>query len=199
MNSATRILLFDLGGVLADFGDPVTAMGLDLEVDDFWMIWIGSSDVREFETGVLATSEFCPRIAGELGQVDTSDFESRFRAWRLKLFAGAEEFIQSVSKHYQLALLSNTNEVHWQQIVSSTPIFSSFAKTFLSFETGHHKPTVESYDQVISHFDCDPGAIFFLDDSPKNVRAAQQLRIDAHQVCGIEQARAIVANDLGNS
>ena len=115
------------------------------------------------------------------------------------LDAFAEEFIQSVSKHYQLALLSNTNEVHWQQIVSSTPIFSSFAKTFLSFETGHHKPTVESYDQVISHFDCDPGAIFFLDDSPKNVRAAQQLRIDAHQVCGIEQARAIVANDLGNS
>ena len=105
MNSGTRILLFDLGGVLSDLGDPVTAMGLDLEVDDFWAIWLGSSDVHAFEMGALAASEFFPRIAVELGQSHTSDFESRFRAWQLKLFAGAEEFIQSVSKHYQLVRL----------------------------------------------------------------------------------------------
>jgi hypothetical protein len=44
MSSEPRILLFDLGGVLADLGDPVTTIGLDLEPDEFWAIWLGSEN-----------------------------------------------------------------------------------------------------------------------------------------------------------
>ena len=195
MNSRTRILLLDLGGVLADLGDPVTAMHLDMEPDQFWAIWLNSADVRAYETGALDTSVFCPRIAAELGQAHVSDFESRFRAWQLSLFPDAEDFIELASDRYQLALLSNTNEVHWQQIVTSTGAFSKFQKTFLSFETGHYKPMVESYNQVTAHFRCTPGDILFLDDSPRNVLAAKQLRIRAEQVHGIAQARTAVTNE----
>ena len=197
MNSAKRILLFDLGGVLADLGDPVSAMDLDLSLEEFWTIWLGSSQVHAFEIGELPTEKFCPRIAEELGQSDTAGFERRFRAWQLRLFPEAEMLIQSALGNYKLALLSNTNEVHWEQVVSSTRAFSSFDHTFLSFETGHYKPSTESYYEVMTRFDCQPGDILFLDDSPRNVLAAQQIQIDAHQAHGIEQARAIISNDLG--
>jgi len=38
MSSRPKIILFDLGGVLADFGDPVKSMGLKISQSDFWSI-----------------------------------------------------------------------------------------------------------------------------------------------------------------
>lgn len=192
-------MLFDLGGVLADLGDPVAAMGLDMSSEEFWTIWLASSQVHAFEIGALAAKEFFPGMADEFGLADREGFENRFATWRLGLFAGAEAFLQSVTQYYDLALLSNTNEVHWKQIATSTQVFSGFAQTFLSFETGHYKPSTESYDQVIAHFDCSPQDVVFIDDSPRNVLAARQMRFNAHQARGIQQAKVIVADDLAKS
>ena len=51
MSRDTRIVLFDLGGVLADLGDPASEMRLDFESDQFWKIWLHSPSVRAFELG----------------------------------------------------------------------------------------------------------------------------------------------------
>lgn len=46
-----RILLFDLGGVLVDLGDPVGEMDLPLSNEQFWKLWLSSPLVHKFETG----------------------------------------------------------------------------------------------------------------------------------------------------
>lgn len=197
MSDERRVLLLDLGGVLADLGDPVSGMALDLDADQFWQIWLNSSSVRAFETGAMPATEFYPAMAQEFDLSDGGDFERRFQGWRLSLFAGAEDFLRSVTARYRLALLSNTNVAHWQQIVASTAVFALFDRVFLSFETGHFKPSIESYRQVVTHFDCRPAEILFLDDSVRNVDSARDLQIDAHQVRGLEEARQVVALDTG--
>ena len=106
---------------------------------------------------------------------------------------GAEELIQSISTEYRVALLSNTNAVHWDQVTGVTDMFSTFDHLFLSFETGHYKPDAESYEQVVTHFDCEPADIRFFDDSPRNVSAARELGFNAHQVRGIGEVRAIIS------
>jgi HAD superfamily hydrolase (TIGR01509 family) len=189
-----QTLLLDLGGVLADLGDPVSAMDLPITPEEFWAVWLGSPHVRAFETGRLTTAEFCARIGPELGATGEAGFEARFRNWQLRLFPGVEELVDSLTGRYNIALLSNTNVVHWNQVASSTQVFSQFDRTFLSFETRHFKPAPESFEQVIAHYACDPGDIVFIDDSPKNVAAARDLRIDARLAQGIAAVRDIVAD-----
>ena len=192
MNSGSRVLLFDLGGVLADLGEPAKAVGLDLTEEDFWQIWMSSANVHAFERGKLPAHEFFSRIAGEFGQADVEDFQRRLHAWQLPIFPGVEEMIRTIPDECRTALLSNTNTMHWNQVVNATDVFSTFDHLFLSFETGHYKPDVQSYAQVVTHFDCDPGDVLFFDDSSRNVAAARELGFEAHQVWGIREARAII-------
>jgi putative hydrolase of the HAD superfamily len=193
MNNSNRVVLFDLGGVLADLGEPTRAIGLDLPEEQFWQIWLNSPHVHAFERGKLSAHEFFARVADEFGQADVEDFENRLRGWHLNLFPGAEELIQFVSMKHRVALLSNTNAVHWDQVTGVTGIFSTFDRLFLSFETGHYKPEAIAYEQVVTHFDCEPADVFFLDDSPHNIMAARELGFDAHQVRGIGEVRAIIS------
>lgn len=194
MKSNKRILLFDLGGVLADLGDPSTSMKLKASPEQFWNIWLNSEYVRAFESGLCSISEFAPMIAGELGELNLEDFEPRLRDWRLKLLPDTENFLRSVAKNYQLALLSNTNELHWSQIQSSRQVFSMFAKLFLSFETRKYKPQKSAFEQVLRHFGGDPEDVTFLDDSTDNIWVAKDVGFHAVQVAGIKAVEQAILN-----
>jgi putative hydrolase of the HAD superfamily len=193
VNTHDKTLLLDLGGVLADLGDPVSAMELPITPEEFWAAWLSSSHVRAFETGKFTTAEFCAAMGPELRASGGAGFEARFRNWQLRLFPGVEDLVQSLAGRFNIALLSNTNVVHWSQVFS-TDVFSKFDRMFLSFETGHFKPAPASFEQVIAHYACDPADIVFIDDSPGNVAAARALRIDARLAKGIAAVREIVAD-----
>ena len=184
---AKPVLLLDLGGVLADLGDPVRAMNLNMESAAFWDIWLGSKTVKAFETGRISEAEFLAAMGPELGAQE--GFAQRFFDWRLELFPGIDAFIRTQSERYRLALLSNTNPTHWRQVTASSDVFSAFERLFLSFETGHFKPSPESFRQVVSDLTCDPGEITFLDDSARNVDAATRSGLRAFVVNGPEEAR----------
>jgi HAD superfamily hydrolase (TIGR01509 family) len=199
MSRQNRVVLFDLGGVLADLGEPTKTIGLGLTEERFWEIWLNSENVHAFEMGKIKASEFFPRIADEFGQVDDKAFENRLRAWHLPLFPGAETLIRSVPDHCRIALLSNTNAMHWEQVVSTTEIFSAFDYLFLSFETGYYKPAVKSFEQVVAVLDCEPGDVLFLDDSSRNVDAATRFGFEAHQTSGVEAASTVLNSKFGGA
>lgn len=179
------VLLLDLGGVLADLGDPVAAMGLDFEHDEFWKTWTTSSAVRDLETGRIDEATFVPRIAHELRAGNDSNFAARLHRWQLRLFPEAEAFLQSTATDWRLALLSNTNAIHWQQVTGATEIFDTFDTLFLSYETGHYKPSPEAYEQVVTHYGCAAGDIRFYDDSVANIEAARGVGLDARLTRGV--------------
>lgn len=184
MGTAQPVLLLDLGGVLADLGDPVTAMGLDMALPEFWKTWTSSPVVRALETGQLDEETFLREIPAVLGCSSASSFGPRFHAWQLRLFPGVEACVRAAAQRYRVALLSNTNEVHWQQVTSASDVFDDFEHVFLSYETGHYKPEPAAFQDVMGFFNCEPGEIVFVDDSEPNVAAACKLGIDAHRVVG---------------
>jgi putative hydrolase of the HAD superfamily len=188
---AKPVLLLDLGGVLADLGDPVAALGLDMSFDEFWPLWVHSPSVRAFETGRMSASGFFEAMAAELG-CDDREFERRFHDWVLPPFAGIDAFVEQARQRYTLALLSNTNPIHWEQVTASTPVFSTFARLFLSYETGHHKPAADAFNEVVEHFGVRPGEVRFLDDAQQNVDAARSLGIDAHRAVGLDAATRLL-------
>lgn len=183
-----EVVLFDLGGVLADLGDPSDAMGLGISTDQFWEIWLASPLVRAFETGSVSETDFIPGIAKELLVTEPDRFESQFLQWKLSLFDGAEQQLAELSQATSLALLSNTNPIHWQQVTNSTNVFRYFSHVFLSFETGLYKPDVESFTSVLAQIDTTPGRIIYLDDSEQNVNAARGIGIDGRLVSDFRSA-----------
>ena len=74
-----NILLFDLGGVLFDLGDPVAAMGLRMNNDQFWAQWLSSPLVRAYETGKLSSDEFVAQFGAELGFDLDANFSQKRR------------------------------------------------------------------------------------------------------------------------
>jgi HAD superfamily hydrolase (TIGR01509 family) len=189
------ILLFDLGGVLVDLGDPVTEIGLDIDSDDFWATWLSSPLVQAYETGRLSSQEFVTQFGAHLGFSDIAEFDRRIRNWRLPLFDGSEQFLTSLAGQVEIALLSNTNEIHWQYVQSQTDVFAMFSKLFLSFETGKTKPELAAFQDVIEHFDCDPADIIFLDDNANNIAAAQDAGLRSRQTKGLQEVKKAV-NDF---
>ena len=191
------IILFDLGGVLADLGDPVAAIGLDMSDEQFWDMWLSSPLVYELETGQLSAEDFVTRFAAEIGFDDADGFDRAIRSWQLPMFDGAEQYLRSLSGSMQVALLSNTNEMHWQHVQSQTDVFATFSKLFLSYETGFAKPHAAAFHDVVRHFACEPADIFFLDDNPNNVAAAKAAGLRARQARGLAAAKQAVNELLG--
>ena len=194
MEGNNRVVLFDLGGVLADLGTPASDMGLAMSEEAFWEVWMNSASVHTWEMGQIDTPEFCRRIAAELSQ-DPDTIEARLRAWRLSFFPGVEDLVCSIPRTVSVALLSNTNEIHWDPLADAN-LFRRFDQLFLSYEIGHCKPMRAAFDRVTEHFGCNPEDVLFLDDSPRNVAAAIEFGIDAYRVYGAEESRTVIEREL---
>jgi putative hydrolase of the HAD superfamily len=190
------VLLFDLGGVLVDLADPVSSIGLNMTSEEFWALWLSSPLVHQFETGKLTTDEFVARFGAELGFADALEFDRALRRWHLPMFHGAAEALGELTKDYTVALLSNTNEIHWQQVASQTNVFAKFDHLFLSYATGNLKPEPAAFHDVVAHFDCAPADVFFFDDNAANVAAARQEGLQAIQVSGWDSVAKAVAKVL---
>lgn len=191
-----NIILFDLGGVLVDLADPVASIGLSMTREEFWSIWLSSPLVQQFETGQLATPDFVTQFGAQLGFRDAEEFDRALRSWHLPLFDGAEHALQSLTESSTVALLSNTNEIHWQHVESQTDVFTHFSKVFLSYETGNAKPNPAAFHDVVQHFDCAPTDIIFFDDNAGNVAAAKAEGLRSVQVQGWSNAAHEVAKVL---
>ena len=179
-----QIILLDLGGVLVDLADPVTSIGLSMSDEEFWSVWLSSPLVQQFETGRLTASEFVTQFGAGLGFHDADEFDRALRSWHLPLFDGAERALQDLTASNTIALLSNTNEIHWQHVESQTDVFAEFAKVFLSYETGNAKPHPSAFHDVVAHFDCEPNDIVFFDDNIGNIVAAKAEGLRAVRVQG---------------
>lgn len=187
------ILLFDLGGVLVDLADPVASIGLDMTPDEFWTTWLSSPLVHAFETGQLSAREFVEQFGARLGFDDAARFDRALRRWHLPLFAGAENGLRELTSAHTVALLSNTNEIHWQHVDAQTDVFDSFDKLFLSFVTGNAKPSPAAFRDVVVHFDCAPADVVFFDDNAGNVAAARNEGLRAVNVSGWDAVAQAVA------
>lgn len=190
MLSQAQLIVFDLGGVLASLGRPAEQMGLGMSNDEFWSAWLGSDTVASLETGKIDEREFFERFPAEIGLLDSGDqFSQRIQRWRLELFPGALEILRQLGAGHSVALLSNTNSIHWQMVDPDGRFRRCFDHVFLSFEIGHAKPRRDIFEYVLSAVPNALDDIVFLDDTEANVAAAAKIGIHSMQVAGVEGIR----------
>lgn len=190
-----RAVLFDLGGVLADFnGFPELARLTGApDVVAVQQRWLQSPAVRSFESGACDQDAFAARLIAEWQLAFTAErLIERFAGWLGSPYPDAGEVVARAGHGATVGCLTNTNPIHWRAI-SRWPLTATFSHRFLSFELGVVKPDPAIFDRAIAALELPPSQILFLDDSPANVAAARARGLLAEQTAGASAAAAALA------
>jgi putative hydrolase of the HAD superfamily len=185
--SPFEVLLFDLGGVLIDFaGFEELAQLLPAGIDraEVRRRWISSRSVQSFERAEIAPLEFAEGVINELGlDLTADDFIRAFVQWARGPYPGATSLLERLQGSFQLACLSNSNELHTPLHRSHVePLFDSY---YFSDEIGLVKPEPAIFEFVISDLNVRADRIVFFDDTAINVEAARAAGMHAHEVDGV--------------
>ena len=173
-------LIFDFGNVLIEI-DPARsieafqALGapadLNLEADFF----------HDFETGAIRATEFRKYLRGQLKWAASES--SIDRAWNELLLevppCTLAKLHQLRAKGYKLALLSNTNPIHIDEVRRRLGPFGygefarCFERIFYSYEMGLRKPDPAIYAAVDRELSiASPAEVLFVDDNAANIASA---------------------------
>lgn len=181
-----KAIIFDLGGVLLDIDFRLTEKAFtDLGVKDFAAFFNqfhSNALFKKLETGI-DDHLFYDAFRSETGLALTN--EKIREAWNALLLDFRVEslaVLPQLRQHYQLYLLSNTNEIHLQEfqrryaLLQREQAFDAlFDAAYYSHRIGHRKPNASAFEYVMNAHQLNPAETIFIDDSVNNIEAAQQL------------------------
>ena len=193
-----KTLVFDLGGVIFD-SQALPALTSRLEgapaPEEIRARWDASTAVADFQTGRLSPEAFAAAFLAEWAlPIPPENFLALFRAWQGPPFEGAVETLAALRPHFTLACLSNTNALHWSDMISLYDLPALFDRLYASHLLGGVKPEPAVYRKVAEDLGCDPTDMVFFDDSLTNVQAARDTGMAAHQVRGIAELRTTLVD-----
>ena len=189
MIKGIRHIIFDLGGVLLNIDYKATEQAFqDLGITDFasrYSQMQQNNFFDDWETGKISREDF---IKG-MQQASDKPLEDVqiLKAWNAMLLdfpLRRLQLLQQLRLHYDLFLLSNTNEVHeaaFNEILMRSHGFQTIAlffdRTYLSHRVGLRKPGKEIFLQILEENELKPEHTLFIDDSPQHIETAKSLGI----------------------
>lgn len=206
-----ELIVFDMGHVLVDFDWHQVCLGFcdhaEISFDEFKPILKRLSRLG-YEKGDINTADFLARINDEL-KVVSSKVDGSWRSISPQEFdimwnATFEEnqdmalLLEELRTKIPLALLSNTNEIHFNWIQSNFNITRHFQKIFLSYQLRCQKPDAKIYQLVLEDTGVRPEQVLFVDDRPENVEAANAVGMRGVQFHNAQLLRSHF-QDLGLS
>lgn len=167
VSSRVKLVAFDLGGVLVN---------VDRKVDG---AFFEGCDFENFTLGQLSSASYFSRVSNRLKQ-PLEDVEYRFRKM-VTTIQGYESIIRALQIPF--TFWSNINMCHFEHLLAESTLLLEYFSSAraLSFEINTKKPAPFFFELALQRAQVKPEDIIFLDDCPKNVKAARQLNIDAHQ------------------
>jgi len=133
----------------------------------------------QLERGEVSEQEFLERLKAKCDPGTT--MEAVTEAWNALLIGlrpDALPWVQSLSRHFDLLLLSNTNGIHAAQfeqeiLQSKGRMFSdAFRQIIYSHRLGQRKPEVYTYELIARDYRLDPEMTLLIDDTKENVTGA---------------------------
>ena len=191
MYEGIKSVIFDLGGVIydVDYHKTINAFKA-LGMDRFEELYAkaGQSDLfNDLEEGKITRAVFVERIKN-LSRHDMTSSQI-FNAWNgmlLGFMPDALVCLKRLRSTYRIFLLSNTNEIHIQEIEKrvGTAFFSDFCslfeKVYLSHELGLRKPHTDVFNYILKEKDLKANETLFIDDSIHHVEGAIKAGLQAH-------------------
>ncbi len=191
MIEGIKHIIFDLGGVLLNIDYQLTEEAfVALGVNDFAERYSQAAQTdffSDFETGKIDSTQFIAHIQQWLpNQVSDHAIVTAWNAMLLEFPLRRLQILQQLQLHYDIVLLSNTNEIHetaFNQKLRDICGFNSLAvffdKVFYSHRIGMRKPHVETFEFVLEQTGFDPQHTLFIDDSKQHTDGARKAGIQS--------------------
>lgn len=193
-----RTILFDLGNVIVplDFDRAYrkAARLSGLSEREVAKLMAESGLAVPYECGWISSQEFYRRTEQLLGLgLSFEDFGSLWGDMFGDEPLLGEEFLDELAPGVGFAMLSNTNELHFQWIREKYAVARRFETTILSYEVGSMKPEAKIYEAALEATNSRPEECFFTDDKPENIEGARTLGIHAEVFEGAGKLREQLA------
>ena len=193
MFKGIKSVIFDLGGVIyaVDYHKTINEFKA-LGIDHFEEVYAkaGQSDLfNDFEEGKISRAIFVERIKNlSRKNMTSSQIVNAWNGMLLGFMPDAIACLKRLNSSYRLFLLSNTNEIHIQEIENrvGAAFFSDFCslfeKVYLSHELGLRKPHPEVFTHILKEQSVKANETLFIDDSIQHVEGAIKAGLHAHHL-----------------
>ena len=179
-----KIVLFDLGNVLVHVHPEamLQTLGIDSPENRERFSRPIIDIVRPYERGEESTEQFLQRLQKLLTGGESEARPCNFDQEKIKQamltiigkpIDGMEEVVKQVAARVPIALLSNTNPLHYELCRQNLPALRWIPRHFLSYQLGALKPLREIYEKVARVVGVPPPDILFIDDAEPNIAGAQ--------------------------
>ncbi len=193
-----KVIIFDLGKVVFDYDLNIISKSLseyspkkELFKDLETFFYANKELFSDYEKGLISSSDFYQKFLNLL-EITNLPYDKFCDIWN-NIFTPIQDvmdLIISLSHRYELALLSNTNELHFDYLYKKYPdFFMNFKKLHLSYIMNKRKPDTEIYEEVLKYHNVEPHNMFFTDDNKENVYAAMAVGIKAFSFKNIIKLR----------
>jgi glucose-1-phosphatase len=175
-----RAIIFDIGRVLirVDVSRAMTGLagGLALNPQEVWSAIEKDPRWMDWQEGRISPQDWHLHLSKRLG--GSLSFEQFAEVWNRALAPDpiqSEAFLETLSKNYRLALLSNTDPIHMSHAETRFPFFRFFPIRIYSFRLGASKPDPLIYREVLRACKVRAEEAIYIDDIAAYSQAAQRL------------------------
>ena len=185
VQSPIEVILFDLGNVILPFDHYQIAEKLsyfsqrkkfqDPQRIFSYLFDFEKGAVNGYEVGKVSSIQFLKSLKEYLHL--SLSFEEFIPIWNDIFIENKEvsEIIRSLKGKKRLGLISNTNPLHFDYILSKFSVIHIFDKWILSHEVGFKKPDVHIFQKAMEWASVEPGKILLIDDMKRHVEMAVSL------------------------
>jgi putative hydrolase of the HAD superfamily len=138
-----------------------------------------SNLVGDYDLGRISSEEFGRRSMERLNVDLEMDLIQDIWSDIFHPVAGMEDLMTSLKGSYQLVLLSNTNEWHFEHCHKTFAVVRLFEHLALSYRLGCRKPDREIFEKALAMADARPEETLYIDDIPAYVESARRLGVQA--------------------
>ncbi len=178
--------------IIFDFGDIFINLDKDIifkEILKFGGSTKLSTEIlnlnHSYEVGAITSATFIEGLTTVYPKAKPEEISSIWNSMLLDFPEYRLSFLEELSleKKYKLYLLSNTNELHINEVIRKMGIkrYNRFKNCFDEFYLSHEihlrKPNAEIFEFVLNENKLKAHETFFIDDTKENTDIAQQLGI----------------------
>ena len=208
MSDKIKNIIFDLGGVILDIDESMAVHELEkLGVNDMQLVnSVEFKDIdTRFERGIISAATFRKRVKKLFGlnKLSDADFDYVWNSVLLDIPRERIQALEEIKQHYNIFLMSNTNEIHYDLYVRDLQLrfgykqFDDlFDKSYFSFDVHLLKPDPLFFEYVLEQQGLKTNETLFIDDSAANVEAARQMGIHIFHIHRDELVRNFFQNGI---
>ncbi|HEY1469252.1 MAG TPA: HAD family phosphatase [Candidatus Acidoferrum sp.] len=191
-----RTIIFDIGRVLVRVdiarAKAGLAKGLSISPEELWSAIEKDPRWGDWQEGRMSPRDWYLNLSSRFGM--PLDFEQFTAVWNSTLDPAPilpVQLFESLSKHYRLGLLSNTDPIHVAQLESTYDFFRFFPSAVRTYScsVGCSKPNPLIYQAALKACKSRAQEAVYIDDILDYVEAARRLGMSGIRFQSPEQLR----------